>query len=88
MADAQQIIDLAERHMVDAEPCSYSGRAMYGRRCLGFRAEDEGPIWQLALALGQEGVEIPAPSTDSMGRGIIFYWPDIEYQGDDEEDDE
>jgi hypothetical protein len=33
----------------------------------------------LATALAKAGVEVPAPRTDSMGRGIIAYWPSAKW---------
>lgn len=55
------------------EPRSYSGRGMYGVRCVGVDMDYEGQY------------ELPAGFvTDSMGRGVIAYWPSIEWKGDEE----
>ena len=76
---------------------SYSGRGMYGKDCLGVdikrrglgslmaaivretRDEDEQDIIAAAL----EGME-----SDSMGLGMIYYFPDVPYVGDDEDEDD
>lgn len=80
--------ELAEDNGLDCR--SYSGRGMYGKTCLGIDCE-LGELLTLALELGALTAE-PGPiggaartlrldrvSTDSMGRGTIYYWPGIEY---------
>lgn len=58
----------------DPEP--YSGRAMFGAQCVSVELEGDGDLWELAVDLARtfEG-RIPAPRTDSMGKGIVAYWP-------------
>lgn len=77
---------------------SYSGRGMYGKRCLGVtcdnpmatllsmidsftsQAGDMGEVQDLIQELGR-------PQTDSMGLSSILYFPDVEWQ-EPEHDDE
>ena len=84
-------------------PRSYSGRGMYGRRCV---AVDTGPdggdigasdlAW-LGAALIRAALEMPdgagladdimddirgGSRVDSMGRGIVVYWPAVEWPDD------
>jgi len=58
------------------EPRSYSGRAMYGQRCIGVALDGQSALWHMAQALGLAECGISAPLTDSLGLGIIAYWPD------------
>lgn len=56
------------------EPRSYSGRGMYGHRCVGVDMDYE------------EQYELPRGySMDSMGMGVIAYWPSVEWKEGDEE---
>ncbi len=63
----------------DHEPYPYSGRAMYGKECVGVNVDDLGDMWALAMKLAHEGLDIPQPSTDSMGRGFVLYWRTMEW---------
>ena len=70
------------------EPRSYSGRGMYGKNCVGVVVED---VFALGVAVGQESrhysEDIPSAKTDSMGRDIIVYWPDLAWPEDGTEED-
>ena len=68
---------------------SYSGRAMYGRECLGVDTEDS--PWTVAtncittcVALEIDFDDfidsVGKPRTDSMGRGYILYFPDVVWE--------
>lgn len=86
------------------DPQSYSGRGMYGRKCLSFNLDrDENvvdAILDLAEALSsyvQNNPEIEfedaiqefkGAKTDSMGLGEVVYFPKIEWEDDDEEFEE
>lgn len=73
----------------DAEMYPYSGRGMYGQQCLGIDFDDMGDAFRFALLLGGEVAEILArPSFDSMGLGIVAYWPNVEAPEVADEDDE
>lgn len=65
----------------------YSGRGMYGKRCVCYLPEEDyySPF-ELGLAVADRcedyGLcisEIPSPSSDSMGHGIVLYWPAVEW---------
>lgn len=89
------------------ETRSYSGRSMYGKECLGvdigrsslgsFIADViEGMESQVGAENREEIAEaFRSMSTDSMGLGMIVYFPSVPYEGegsedsdDDEEDDD
>jgi hypothetical protein len=53
----------------------YSGRAIYGAKCLGVIVGDTGHLFTLGQLLHE--YDLPTPRTDSMGRDVIAYWPDI-----------
>ena len=61
----------------DLEPSAYSGRGMYGNQCIAVSLPNEQALWDLAVALTSAEVFPGAPTTDSFGKGIIAYWPDI-----------
>jgi hypothetical protein len=67
---------------------SYSGRGMYGKTCFGIVADRDGDAIKFAISLGlilaaddDEWGEVhamdlgDAAETDSMGRGMILYFP-------------
>lgn len=47
----------------------YSGRGMYGRKCIGISCEQYNYLDVIA-AVGVTGAK-----TDSLGTGVIVYWP-------------
>ena len=49
----------------------YSGRAMYGRKCIGISCERDNYLYVIAT-VGLRGAK-----TDSMGRDMIVYWPHL-----------
>lgn len=51
----------------------YSGRGMFGAMCHGIEADNGN---KLLAAIAKAG--LPIPRTDSMGLGMIAYWPTIE----------
>ena len=72
------------------EPKSYSGRGMYGRRCVSVAADGSafsilGEIVRSLGALdlsGQETADLAAEiihgaKADQMGLGVVVYWPDV-----------
>lgn len=56
----------------------YSGRGMYGKQCLGFIYSSTNDLLRLGAALSAalDG-DVPAASTDSMGRDGIVYFPSL-----------
>lgn len=57
----------------DYEPRSYSGRAMYGKECIGLSLPDRHGLDNLKKLVGS------MPRMDSLGMGIIVYWPEFEW---------
>ncbi len=72
-------------------PRSYSGRGMYGKKCVGIVTDDPSDC---VLAIVRELMDdcgdidelrdlvgyLDNSSQDSMGRSAIVYWPRIEWQ--------
>lgn len=71
---------------------SYSGRCMFGKECLGLVCDNMGEVLNVIFLMTQkasaqtkefllEDMETMIQNTcqDSMGRGIIVYWPDIQH---------
>lgn len=72
----------------DYTPEPYSGRGMYGKTCVsvsGGGNDTERPsIWELAKELANERWDgefdnVPEPRQDSLGLGIVLYWPSYEW---------
>jgi len=69
------------------EPSSYSGGGMYGKECVSVRGVrgDVTPwdvAWNLAMTVQDEhegSIYIPEPRIDSLGLGVIIYWPSVEW---------
>jgi hypothetical protein len=73
----------------------YSGRSMYGRTCFGYTGDGISLfVFHLAVAIHRADTDgddpdmhdletmiqaIGEPVTDSLGRGTIFYWPNVAY---------
>lgn len=85
----------------DLEVRSYSGRFMYGKKCLAVDGDDALSIFGRLLATArQEDDETRRDQllnaleeacgdcrTDQMGLGQVIYWPDISFGEVDEETD-
>lgn len=98
----ERLIDLLRE--AELTPRSYSGRAMYGARCVSVTvAPLEALAVGAALALaavaeageGDEHAEaeevynlMAAAREDSMGRDVVVYWPDVEWPEDAGEEDD
>lgn len=77
----------------------YSGRGMYGRQCVGISGTEQECQRAIAACIseahysGDEDLpefadlvaELLNSSRDSLGLGIIVYWPNIEPASDDDE---
>jgi hypothetical protein len=61
-------------------PRSYSGRCMYGRECVGVSMGAQFEAIELFAELRTAAglAHLPSPTFDSLGRGIIAYWPSVE----------
>lgn len=78
---------------------SYSGRGMFGKECLGIEfncLEDAfGAVSQVSVDLFETFDRCPSDiqemfsnvKSDSLGRGVILYFPDVHY-GDEEPENE
>ena len=78
---------------------SYSGRFMYGKRCLSINGSLSDCMRAIAdnIALAQrEGTEddilsymqnILVYKSDNLGRDVVLYWPKVEYVEDDHNED-
>ena len=61
----------------------YSGRGMYGDKCLGFTVSDQRTAFRLVAGMSavlgiDETLDITRKaSTDSMGRDMIVYFPGV-----------
>lgn len=76
-------ITIGEKLTQFAEGCAgdiyeaYSGRGMYGACCLGVSTDyklDHDQLVELC-----KSCDLPAPSWDNLGLGMIYYWPSYEY---------
>ena len=75
---------------------------MFGKQCVGVTLDGDGSSFQLGAAVSAALLDMDAddgPSdvedlarlrvcTDSMGRGIIVYWPSVEWPADAEDEDQ
>jgi hypothetical protein len=74
MANAQKLIDALQN--AGYKPRSYSGRGMFGKTCVGVSLDSESDLWYMTRELIDiDGLH--APHTDSLGLGIIAYWPRV-----------
>ena len=102
----KEIVELLRRVIDDAEDVNirndYSGRGMYGRRCVGITGRKAdcmtviGEVIKLAHSESAHNDELDFDSAvdllmsfdqDSMGYDVILYWEDIQAE-DEEEPDE
>ena len=75
-------------HSGKVEMCirRYSGRHMYGAQCLAIEIPSAPDLFRIGAMVGAmeprawEADELPEPKLDNMGRGMVAYWPEIEWQ--------
>jgi len=100
--DCKTLCEIIERS--GCTPDAYSGRGMYGSQCLGFVSNKTEMVACLDLiqacldSTDSSHVKtvcsdllhaLGSSRTDSMGRGIVIYFPSIKWEEDlDEEDEE
>jgi len=53
---------------------SYSGRGMYGKSCVAVYVDDATDLLKIGVTIGETYADLRA-ATDSMGRGMVVYWP-------------
>lgn len=82
---AGQLRDSADQHGAEYRD-DYSGRFMYGARCIGLT----GTIHAIMATVAEAGMADPElgwllvrndSATDSMGLDMIVYWPDLAEEG-------
>lgn len=103
MIAAQHFIDALKGQSDDIKATSYSGRGMFGVKCIGVSLDRTGQVMELAVLLLAGGLSKNEVTdlgdqmvTDAMGHGLIVYWPRIkltpeeaaQLADDDEEEDE
>lgn len=90
---SRQVIEICQD--LDLEVRSYSGRGMYGDRCVGIDCDNPFQAFsRITLALmeqGSDGLEAVehftrdgAVTMDSMGLGSILYFPRLPWVGSEE----
>lgn len=78
--------------LIDAgyEPCSYSGRGMYGKQCTAIVTDDHafkvGLLVCVALPDDYPTYKLENVNEDSMGRSTVLYWPAMEWPADMEDE--
>jgi len=70
MTKVQKLKQLAKENDWDYQ--EYSGRGMYGAECAAVSGDYAMPIIEAAVEAGIKGAR-----TDSLGKGVIVYWPGI-----------
>jgi hypothetical protein len=60
------------------KPRTYSGRGMFGVYCVGVNLDSPEDLVGIGVALGKAGLEVGTPLLDSMGLGVVAYWPAIQ----------
>ena len=83
LTDAQAEVIESIAWDFEIEPTSYSGRGMFGKRCLGLPAGDMRQVARFLVALGQEDFDLAEAlagnlTTDSLGYGTIAYFPRVD----------
>ncbi len=88
-------VDFVLGNIMDAYRTDYSGRGMYGSTCVAVEYE-QGHEWDVFNALREElpiweedspeynlveAMLDNKPETDSMGLGMIMYWPRVKSEG-------
>lgn len=85
-AELNTILDVADLPS-SAATATYSGRFMYGEECVGFDIDNISQMSDLTLALAEVyGTDkaraiMDKARTDSMGLGMIVYFPGVEAEG-------
>lgn len=92
-------MDKLTKKLVDAitesgfEVRSYSGRGMYGKNCVGALVGSDQTLFgfgvAMALAFNDDAEELIGMRVerDSMGYDQVFYFPDVEWEEDEDLDD-
>jgi hypothetical protein len=98
--EAKKLITAIENS--DFEARSYSGRGMYGDKCVGVEIDRDMSSFRLGAAIAyalSESDSDDGPtdveeltrlrvSEDSMGRGAIVYFPGVKWPGEEDENED
>ena len=84
MIEAEAMVELLQS--IGHEPFAYSGRAMYGHRCVAVRLDEIAELFRMGadLAVSAEGTQhssIPTPLVDTLGGSVVAYWRDLRWPG-------
>jgi len=91
--DYAKLTEIADDAGIDEDNVrtDYSGRGMYGRTCVGFDLDSKGDLLNLGASLQANGLLdefYSSASFDSMGLGIIVYFPGIKCEDGPKDEDE
>ena len=78
MSDSLQIIEIIRKAGFRAR--SYSGRGMMGRSCVGVCLDSDGDFASIIRAAGDCDTAadlFERRRTETLGYGVIAYWPDF-----------
>lgn len=70
----------------------YSGRGMFGDQCFGITLDGGGDLFKFAMLVGKNELlsevfeDAGPPNSDSMGLGVIYYWPRLAVETNDGEE--
>lgn len=89
----QVALENARQQGLEIRIRSYSGRGMFGAQCLAVtfeRGVSESEIVAEALCsasynqMSEVRTAVKGARTDNMGLGTVLYWPNVEFQGEEE----
>jgi len=83
-ATGEEVMHALEAAEAEARD-DYSGRCMYGAKCPAFECETDSAMVRTFLRVAAENPELAAElardmKTDSMGRGMVVYFPSIRFE--------
>lgn len=95
--DTKEFINLLKCSGNNYEPHSYSGRMMYGKKCVATTTGDS--MVEVIANVVQEGINSGTETSelcevirntckDNMGYESVIYWPMFEWENDDDESEE
>ena len=76
MSNLVEVLQRLEENGYGTVRDSYSGRFMYGERCVGFDTDDPDCVREATAKAG-----FGFGCIDNMGLGWIIYWPGIKSDG-------
>jgi len=74
ITDTAHLQDICEDLGIEYDPF-YSGRGMFGATCFSITGGTSDLVRFLRALDDEDADELVDPSTDSMGRDTVFYWP-------------